>query len=50
MKSEKTDKSQELPQSISDAAWESLLPFLRAYPNVYVGDPQDCRRFLSALV
>ncbi len=50
MNSEKTDKSQELPHSISDAAWKSLLPFLRAYPNVYVGDPQDCRRFLSALI
>ena len=46
-----TDKSQEeLPVAISDAAWSSLLPFLRAHTNVYVGNTADCRRFLSALV
>ena len=50
MKTQKTDTSQTLPQTISDAAWKSLLPFLKAFPNVYVGDPQTCRRFLSAVV
>ena len=45
-----TDKSQELPLAISDAAWASLLPFLQAYPSVYVGNPEECRRFLSALL
>ena len=50
MKTPKTDISQELPHVISDAAWRSILPFLRAYPNVYVGSPEDCKRFLSALL
>ncbi|MDE0317128.1 MAG: transposase [Candidatus Poribacteria bacterium] len=50
MKTEKTDKSQELPRSINDAAWGTILPFLQACPNVYVGNPENCRRFLSALV
>ena len=51
MKTEKTDKSpEELPRSISDAAWGTILPFLQACPNVYVGNPENCRRFLSALV
>ncbi len=45
-----TDKSQELPLVISDATWERLLPFLRAHTNVYVGDVEDCRRFLSAVL
>ena len=45
-----TDKPQELPLTISDAAWESLLPFLQAYPSVYVGNPEACRKFLSALL
>ena len=50
MKTPKTDTSQQLPHVISDAAWRSLLPFLRAYPNVYVGNPKDCKRFLSAVL
>lgn len=27
-----------------------MLPFLKALPNVYVGNPETCRRFLSAVV
>ena len=49
METPKTDTSQELPLVI-DAAWRSLLPFLRSYPNVYVGNPEDCKRFLSAVL
>lgn len=45
-----TDTSQEFPQVISDGAWRSILPFLRSYPNVYVGDPEDCKRFLSGVL
>ena len=45
-----TDKSQELPLVISDAAWKSFLPFLREHTSVYVGDPEDCRRFLSSVM
>ena len=50
METPKTDTSQELPHVISDVAWRSILPFLQAYPNVYVGAPEDCRRFLSAVL
>ena len=47
---EKTNQTQGLRVMISDAAWHSMLPFLKASPNVYVGNPETCRRFLSALV
>ena len=50
MNTEKTDETQDLPVMISDAAWQSILPFLKASTNVYVGSPEDCRRFLSAIV
>ena len=50
METPKTDTSQDLPHVISDAAWRSILPFLRSYPNVYVGCPQTCKRFLSAVL
>jgi len=50
METSKIDTSQELPYVISDAAWRSLLPFLQSYPNVYVGNPEDCKRFLSAVL
>ena len=50
METSKTATSQDLPHVISDAAWRSILPFLRASPNVYVGDPEACKRFLSAVL
>lgn len=50
MKTQKIDKTQDLPIMISDAAWQSIHPFLKTLPNVYVGKPEDCRRFLSAIV
>lgn len=50
MKTENREIHQDLPVTISDTAWNSILPFLRAFPNVYVGNPEDCRRFLSAVV
>ena len=31
----------DLPVEISDAAWQILLPFLREFPNVYVGNPHN---------
>ena len=49
MKTQDIDKTQDLPVMISDAAWQSIHPFLKTLPNVYVGNPEDCRRFLSAL-
>ena len=34
---------------ISDA-WQSIHPFLKTLANVYVGKPEDCRRFLSVII
>ena len=50
METQKTDELQELAENITDAAWGSILPFLRDCRNVYVGNPETCRRFLSAVV
>ena len=50
MNTENREVRQDLPVTISDTVWNSILPFLEAFPNVYVGNPQDCRRFLSAVV
>ena len=49
MKTQQIDETEDLPVMISDAAWQSIHPFLKTLPNVYVGAPEDCRRFLSAL-
>ena len=50
MKTENIPTTTDLPVEMSDAAWQSILPFLRAFPNVYVGNPENCRTFLSAIV
>ena len=50
MKPENIPTPTDLPVEISDAAWKSILPFLKGIPNVYVGNPETCRTFLSALV
>ena len=42
METQTTDTSQALPQTVSDAAWKSMLPFLKAFPNIYVGNPETC--------
>ncbi len=39
-----------LPVSISDSQWQKILPLLRAHPHVYVGQEQECRLFLSAVL
>ena len=44
------EASQALPLQITDAAWNSMLPFLSALSNVYVSNPETCRRFLPALL
>ena len=49
MKTEPIDATQDFPV-ISDAAWQSIHPFLKTLPTVYVGAPDACRRFLSALI
>ena len=48
MKPKNIEETQDLPVVISDAAWRSILPFLKASENVYVGTPATCKRFLSA--
>ena len=50
MKKEKTDNSQELPLQITDVVWEQIQPFLSGYPKVRVGNPEECRLFLSAVM
>lgn len=40
MKPTNIDATQDFPVMISDAAWNSILPFLRALPKVYVGNPE----------
>ena len=50
MNTKNIDETQDLPVMISDKAWQSILPFLKASANVYVGNPEDCRRFVSAIV
>ena len=50
MKTQNIETSQVLPVEIPDAAWNSLLPFLRTLRHVYVGNPETCRRFLSAVL
>jgi transposase len=39
-----------LPLTLSDEQWQKILPVLRFHPNVYVGQEQECRRFLSAVL
>ena len=50
MKPKNIEETQDLPVVISDTAWRSILPFLKASEKVYVGDPETCKRFLSAVV
>jgi transposase len=46
----KTPDGHTYPIEIQDNAWEKILPFLRDAPNVYVGKPEHCRKFLSAVL
>ncbi len=39
-----------LPLTLSDEQWQKMLPILRAHPNAYVGQADECRRFLSAVL
>ena len=50
METQNTLDSQDLPKQLSDAAWNSILGFLRDCRNVYVGNPETCRHFLSAVL
>ena len=50
MKPQTITEVENLPVLISESAWQSIHPYLRSLPNVYVGRSEDCRRFLSAVV
>lgn len=39
-----------LPVTLSDEQWQKIMPILRSHPNVYLGQEQECRRFLSAVL
>jgi transposase len=39
-----------LTVTLSDQQWQKILPFLRSCPNVYVGQEQECRKFLEAVL
>ena len=47
---EKSDNLQKLPLLIKDAVWDKIQLFLANYPKVYVGNPEKCRMFLSAIL
>ena len=50
MKTETITEVESLPVMISKSTWQSIHPYLKTLRDVYVGRPEDCRRFLSALV
>lgn len=35
---------------LSDTEWQKILPFLRTCPNIYIGQEQECRQFLEAVL
>ena len=37
-------------EELSPDQWTSILQFLRACPDVYVGQEKDCRRFLAGIL
>jgi transposase len=39
-----------LPVTLTDEQWQKMLPILRTHPNAYVGQEDECRRFLSAVL
>jgi len=50
MKTEQIETHEDLPILIAEAAWARILAFLQTLRNIYVGNPEECRRFLSAIV
>lgn len=39
-----------LPVTLSDEQWRKMQPVLRAHLNAFVGQGDECRRFLSAVL
>ena len=38
------------PITLSDEQWQKILPFLRTCSNIYIGQEDECRRFLDAVL
>jgi transposase len=36
--------------TLSDEQWQKILPFLRTCSHIYVGQEDECRRFLDAVL
>ena len=36
--------------TLTDEQWQKILPFLRSHPNIYVGQENECRKFLEAVL
>ena len=35
---------------LTDYQWQKILPFIRSYPNAYVGQENECRKFVEAVL
>ena len=35
---------------LSDDQWQKILPFLKTRPNIYIGQEDECRQFLEAVL
>lgn len=35
---------------LTDEQWQKILPFLQTCPNIYIGQENECRRFLEAVL
>lgn len=36
--------------TLTDEQWQKILPFLRTCCNIYIGQEDECRRFLDAIL
>jgi len=36
--------------SLTDEQWQKILPFLKTCPNIYIGQENECRQFLEAVL
>lgn len=36
--------------TLTDYQWQKILPFLYSCPNVYVGQEEECRKFVEAVL
>jgi transposase len=43
-------KELKMSATLLDEHWEKILAFLRSQPRIYIGKPQDCRRFIEAVL